>query len=195
MHHSSYCPRKVYTGGQIFGADRHNTQRKNAKIIKVSRERYGTPRTEVEEKIAKWAAGLEAQKTSGVSSAPQMPQKNQILYDARCVNCGKDTKVIFPPDGKRPVYCKSCLSKIKNKDSKANNTQVQPQKPVQVPTISLGQALKNEPVSFSHPKKITPMPEVREKIKRKEVNLDELKKVLEESLRKTQNNNENPTGV
>jgi len=35
----------------------------------------------------------------------------QVLYDAVCSSCGKPTKVVFPPDGKRPVYCKSCRKK------------------------------------------------------------------------------------
>jgi len=96
------------------------------------------------------------------------------------------------------------LSKIKNKDGKTDNAPIQPQKLAQVPTqtfsqnpapvISLDQALKNEPISFSRPK-IVQTPEIKDRIKRKEVNLDELKKVLEESLRKTENNNENPKGV
>ena len=35
------------------------------------------------------------------------------LYDAVCSNCGKPTKVIFPPEPGRAVYCKSCLKKMK----------------------------------------------------------------------------------
>jgi CxxC-x17-CxxC domain-containing protein len=197
------------------------------KIIKVSRERYGTPRSDVEEKIAKWAAGVEAQKTSAQAS-PGPSQIGPVLYDAQCAACGKWTKVIFPPDGKRPVYCKPCLSKIKNKDNRSNIPAPAPiAKPVSAPvvnpivataptptplpvsippstptltptptpTISLSEATKNEPVSFSHSKKPQQAPETRERIKRKEVNLDELKKVLEESLKKTENNNENSKGV
>jgi len=71
----------------------------------------------------------------------------------------------------------------------------------------LDQALKSEPVSFSPSKKITQAPEIKEKPKRKEVNLDELKKVLDESLKKAanppsdnssetgKNNDENPQGL
>ncbi len=175
------------------------------KIINVSRERYGTPRNIVEEKITKWVAGVEAQKATVSSVAPAARQNNPVLYDAQCAACGKWTKVIFPPDGKRPVYCKPCLIKIKNKDNKSN-VQVPAPNPVPVqkpapapaptPAISLDQALKNEPVSFSPPKRFIQTPEAREKIKRKEVNLDELKKVLEESLKKTTNSpSENPKEV
>ncbi len=117
------------------------------KIIKVSRQRYGTPQKIVEEKISRWTEMF----------GSSIPPKNdsQVLYDARCSICGKDTKVVFPPDGVRPVYCKSCRKKIEQKKD-----------------ISLSQAVKEEPVSFST------------KRKRKEVNQQELKKVLEESLEK-----------
>jgi CxxC-x17-CxxC domain-containing protein len=197
------------------------------KIIKVSRERYSTPRASVEEKITKWAAGVEAGKTTPVAGAA--PSNNTssagpVLYDARCASCGKDTKVIFQPDGKRPVYCKSCLGKIKPKDNKPTQAQaaVLPKAdaptqetktpvvlppvpavappapasatPISTPAISLNDVFKNEPISFSRSKKSGQILENKDKIKRREVNLDELKKVLEESLRKNENhnNNENP---
>jgi CxxC-x17-CxxC domain-containing protein len=205
------------------------------KIIKVSRERYGTPRASVEEKITKWAAGIDATKiTSGGSgfSGAQAPSANgPVLYDARCASCGKDTKVIFQPDGKRPVYCKSCLGKMKTKENKRDQNQpvipkttsppqeakisvlatsaTAPFKPVaqlvipqeslvnnqaSAPVISLNDAFKNEPVSFSKSKKSGQLENQKEKTKRREVNLEELKKVLEESLKKN-NNNENPKGT
>jgi len=52
-----------------------------------------------------------------VLAAPQgvpAPQGGDTkLYDAVCSNCGKPTKVIFPPEKGRAVYCKSCLKKMK----------------------------------------------------------------------------------
>jgi len=81
------------------------------KIIKVSRERYGTPREKVEEKIREWAGLMEI--------PPDLtPKAPPVLYDAKCSVCGKATKVIFPPDPSRPVYCKSCLKKIKKEKRK-----------------------------------------------------------------------------
>jgi len=84
------------------------------KIINVSRERYGTPRKEVEEKIVKWL---------GLSDAPNISIKTSeapVLYDAVCSMCNKPTKVVFSPDGKRPVYCKTCLKKIRSGEEKTN---------------------------------------------------------------------------
>ncbi len=132
------------------------------KIIKVSRERYSVPRKIIEEKIAKW---------TGTSELPAIPRAAPpILYDARCSACGKDTKVIFPPDSSRPVYCKPCLNKLKKGREEKKET------------VSLQNAVDKEPISFSSSKKNSSAAEER-KPKRKEVNLEELKKTLEESLK------------
>ena len=131
------------------------------KIINVSRERYGTPRKEVEERIVKWL---------GLSDVPNVSIKTSeapVLYDAVCSMCNKPTKVVFPPDGKRPVYCKTCLKKIRAGEEKT----------VKEEPVSLEKAVKEEPVPFSR------------KRKRKEVNLSELRKTLDETLEKKDNEN------
>ncbi len=147
------------------------------KIIKVSRERYGTPRKIIEEKIAKW---------TGILESPEVAREaQQVLYDAQCSLCSKWTKVIFPPDGSRPIYCKTCLKKAKK-----GNEEKEEEK---VPTASLREAVGKEPVSFSSQKVSE-----EKKPKRKEVDLEELKKTLEESLREVGDNSkqdENPKGV
>jgi CxxC-x17-CxxC domain-containing protein len=76
-------------------------------IVRFSREKYSKTRQEVDEKIARWAEGL----AIGIASSPSRPSASG-LYDAVCALCKKSTKVIFPPDSKRSVYCKSCLKKI-----------------------------------------------------------------------------------
>jgi len=153
------------------------------KIIKVSRERYGTPRKIIEEKISKWAGVIKS------AEAPQVTP--QVLYDAQCAVCGRWTKVIFPPDGKRPIYCKSCLKKNRLQPTHRPPTEGGPLerapatketiKETAAPTISLEEAAKTEPISFSPSKKAKTE---REPIKRKEVNVEELKKTLEEALKK-----------
>ena len=146
------------------------------KIINVSRERYGTARSEIEEKISKWTGTVtESAKAAFPQSAPP------ILYDAKCTSCGKDTKVIFPPDSSRPVYCKPCLKRIKGqREEKAA--------PSPVPSFSLQEAVGKEPVSFSQRQREETRP------KRKEVNLEELKKTLEESLKDVKPKDEKPQG-
>ncbi|MBC7074101.1 type IV secretion system DNA-binding domain-containing protein [Candidatus Parcubacteria bacterium] len=74
------------------------------KIIKVSRERYGTKREIIEEKIEKWMS------VALNNIAPPPPRVE--LYDAVCSLCQKAIKIPFPPDPQKPVYCKSCLKKI-----------------------------------------------------------------------------------
>jgi CxxC-x17-CxxC domain-containing protein len=142
------------------------------KIIKVSRERYGTQRKIIEEKINKW---------TGTLKLPTEPKPDStVLYDAQCALCGKWTKVVFPPDGKRPVYCKSCLKKIEK-----DRVPAKPAKAAEEsPAISLEKAVREEPVSFSPIKKEK---DRSERPKRKEVKIEELKKVLEEALKKSEN--------
>ena len=164
------------------------------KIIRASRERYSTPREIVEEKISRWA---------GTLRLPEIPRSaSPVLYDARCSICGKDTKVVFRPDGVRPVYCRACRKKmeqereVKGYSDKIENLQRSQDSrymppPAKIsegnlggqatPYISLREATEKEPISFWPTKRTK---EEKEKPKRKEVNLGDLKKVLEESLKK-----------
>lgn len=145
------------------------------KIIKVSRERYGTCRPEVEEKIARWT---EVQ-VGTLPAVTQMPSQ-QILYDARCSACGKDTKVVFPPDGVRPVYCKSCRKKLiegrKTKEEQRGDREDKDSGRGS-PTLSLRDLLPKESLPFSPPRKERLEPE---KPKRKEVDIQGLREVLRE---------------
>ena len=52
------------------------------------------------------------QSGSSNSSKPSDSSSTK-LYNVKCSNCGKDTKVIFEPVPGRPVYCKNCLKKLK----------------------------------------------------------------------------------
>ncbi len=138
------------------------------KIIKVSRERYSTPRAEVEEKISKWTGSLEQSEMPSVTFGP-------VLYDAKCSACGKDTKITFKPDGVRPVYCKSCRKKMERQKEKSEKEETPKS---ETNSISLEKAVQSEPVPFSHFRR---QKEEKPKPKRKEVDLRELRKVLKES--------------
>ncbi|MDP1538770.1 MAG: TraM recognition domain-containing protein, partial [bacterium] len=138
------------------------------KIIKASRERYSIPRKIVEEKIAKW---------TGMLNLPEAPlqESRQVLYDAKCSLCGKWTKVIFEPSASRPVYCKTCLKKVRDegKEGKPSSSpfaiarerwnsserkEIYPTRAAakgeeedlsSSPALSLQEAIDKEPVSFS----------------------------------------------
>ncbi|MBU3934410.1 type IV secretion system DNA-binding domain-containing protein [Patescibacteria group bacterium] len=165
------------------------------KIIRISRERYGVERSIIEEKISRWT-GLEDQKQT---SSFKQSVAAQPLYDAQCSSCGKPTKVIFQPEKGRPVYCKNCLKKIhpvkSHEADERRFSQANPEKsqrPVFIKAepdrersseevkISLKEAFEKEAVPFSASRKKNE----REKPKRKEVDIAELRKVLEESLGK-----------
>jgi CxxC-x17-CxxC domain-containing protein len=36
-------------------------------------------------------------------------------YPIQCTNCGKDDTVPFLPDQSRPVYCRECFAKLRNR--------------------------------------------------------------------------------
>ncbi|MBI2625151.1 MAG: type IV secretion system DNA-binding domain-containing protein [Candidatus Nealsonbacteria bacterium] len=135
------------------------------KIIEASRERYGRPRAGVEEKIAKWAE---------VSASQVPPQRTQtMLYDAKCSECGKDTKVVFPPDGVRPVYCKSCRNKISMQRYKEDEVSAPPKREF----VSLKETMEDKTAFFS-PKKRDENQE--QKRPRREVDLEGLRETLRE---------------
>jgi CxxC-x17-CxxC domain-containing protein len=160
------------------------------KIIKVSRERYGTPKTAIEEKIVAWVG--EIKETPVIKKEQPMATSSTVLYDAQCSLCGKWTKVVFPPDGTRPVYCKPCLKKTREAREVKEAQQSQPIKnePIRVsqppiiqskpPEITLEEAGQSS-VPFSLSKKELPLEKKR--IERKQVNLNELKSILQESLK------------
>jgi CxxC-x17-CxxC domain-containing protein len=77
------------------------------KVIGLSRERYASSKEEVEKKIAEWSGfGKKTIESETI-------QRKRELFDAICAHCGKETKLPFKPDGRRPVYCENCLNKIK----------------------------------------------------------------------------------
>jgi len=158
------------------------------KIIKASRERYSVLKKIVEEKITKWLGALKS---------PEVPleESRQVLYDAKCSLCGKWTKVTFEPDASRPIYCKTCLKKVR--PAKPNETGVEnekrdfSEKKKTSPVFSLQEAVGREPISFFGKREVKKTKEEK-KTKRKEVNLEELKKTLEESLKGMETKKDEP---
>ncbi|MDP3982441.1 MAG: type IV secretion system DNA-binding domain-containing protein [bacterium] len=126
------------------------------RAIARSQEKYGTPLQEVSKQIANLLGDI--------SEATLMPSQEgaegPILYDAICSMCKKPTKVVFPPDGKRPVYCKTCRKKLKQPSlpvSLATREILPSASPAVLETkenkpspVSLGEVLKKDPVLF-HP--------------------------------------------
>lgn len=93
------------------------------RIIEASRAKYSRPIADVERQIAEWngmpipthaamARGNAGGGMSGSGSSSGGAGGTSQMFDAQCSNCGKMTQVPFKPDGKRPVYCLSCLKQI-----------------------------------------------------------------------------------
>ena len=171
------------------------------KIIKVSRERYGTPRKKVEDKIAKWTGPLEMPSTIQQPAGP-------VLYDARCSMCGKDTKVPFLPDGKRPVYCKPRSQSERAAPEpglRQDITPVREQRPEPPPVPPEVRRIepRREEESRPEPPPIRTVPfssrrrGETEKFRpqRREVNLSELRQALEESKIQEQPENQDKSGI
>jgi CxxC-x17-CxxC domain-containing protein len=181
------------------------------KIIKASRERYSISKEIVEDKISRWSGfgqeevdkkiGSDFSQTKNINFKGNNSQpKNSFgqpegttLYDAVCSKCGKATKVIFPPEKGRTVYCKSCLKKIKN--PKETHPEILSKSKALDPSINTDAEQKEskiENISFSDrrrdkdEKKPFYSDGENQKFsqKRKEINLSELRKALEESLEK-----------
>lgn len=87
-----------------------------AKIIKVSRERYGKKRKDIEEKIAKWSGVIEREREAVEKTERAKAVK---MYSAVCADCGKKTEVPFMPDPRRATYCKECLAKRRTQIAQA----------------------------------------------------------------------------
>ncbi len=153
-------------------------------------------------------------------SNPKAPEQTK-LYDAVCSNCGKPTKTIFEPKPGRPIYCKSCLKKMKNQKGEGVSKAVTPSREVSAAPARIGQTAtkskgdsalaslgiefgpsepsqksslkifrpKDQPVKAESPKAL-PLNEIMKKgeqvffnqKKKKEVNLQDLKKTLDAAL-------------
>ncbi len=148
------------------------------KIISISRERYATRRQEVEQKIAKWSGVIESERAPEGSNEAKRLKRDQKIFGAECSDCGKKIQVKFKPDKVRPVYCPDCLKKTreeKNKEEKANNREkkITNGHPDLIDTgegISLKDAMKQD----AQP--------LRSKRERKEVDIEGLREMLNESL-------------
>ncbi|MCX6789758.1 MAG: type IV secretion system DNA-binding domain-containing protein [Candidatus Gribaldobacteria bacterium] len=118
---------RPFSAGTLPPLELSENIKNRQKIIQRSREQYAQPRTEVEQQIASWSGMLNVAPSGSSSIASHMTSPTASpagLYDAKCTTCGKWTKLTFPPDGVRPVYCKSCFKKAdkeKEISASANN--------------------------------------------------------------------------
>ncbi len=178
--------------------------KKRKEIIETSRSKYARSVKDVEKEINRWATSMEvpvhgkAPQGRSAAQAGRHQQDGTTLYDAICSNCGKATKVIFPPTEGRPVYCKSCMKKMsrpKRDPAVAGKYEEMREMPEDAEALEkLGIEFspsktsdKIEEIPFtSHRQKNEPRRDASAPSghRRKEINLADLKKALEESLEK-----------
>jgi len=178
--------------------------KKREEIIRITRSKYARSVRSVEEEINRWAGNMDVPTPTRSAHdsfrKPSDSANSAKLYDVKCSNCGKDTKVIFEPVAGRPVYCKSCMKKMKDNKpvatmpAKQNIGRVErnpegssalgdlgiefgPSPLEKSRHFSLNEIMqKAEDIPFNRGRKEEP------KRQRKEVNLVDLKKALEASL-------------
>jgi len=109
------------------------------KVIRVSRERYASPRSVIEEKIARWSESTRQEtrpnpikndrfvkkstdirpKNTNYSARPVQTNEtkkeiNQKIrkpgQEVECSFCGAKTTINFKPNPNKPIYCKNCLN-------------------------------------------------------------------------------------
>ena len=102
------------------------------KILRVSQERYGAKREDIEDKISRWYQPMFAETTSLSSgskkSHPQSDSRPETRqhWKAACSICGKSVEVPFEPDGKRSVYCKEHLASARREVAHTTQPKVAP---------------------------------------------------------------------
>ncbi len=96
------------------------------KVIKVSRERYTTPREEIADKIMKWT-GMGDDESIGKMVA-EMEQKKKDAkgakkprFDYKCSRCNKDIALAVQLDTSRPIYCEECIEIVKEERAKGKD--------------------------------------------------------------------------
>ncbi len=130
------------------------------KIIRVSKERYAIPREKIEDKLNRWLGDFE--ETAGTKVD---------LYDAKCSNCGKKTKVPFIPDGSRPTYCRKCRKKKEEIEERKKEKEKKKKEEKKGKKEKRGKSLKEAL-------------QEEKKVKNKKSSSSDLKKALKEALNK-----------
>jgi len=206
---------RPFSARTIFMPPIIRDDKKQEEIIKVSRLKYAHTRTSVEDEINRWATNMEVPvRGSSGASGPTKPlyqsdnpksSESKKLYNIKCSNCAKDTKVIFEPTPGKPVYCKSCLKKIRDNKPVKPEVALSERRASFAPTGRETEALAGLGIEFGSPKTSQP-PQGSQKQwerlsfsskrkeegrkeypkQRKKINLSDLKKALEAALPKGQ---------
>jgi len=146
------------------------------KVVRVSRERYGRDREEVEEKIARWSTGEGAEGGGGDEDDEEdiiMPERRvemgEVMFKGKlvkaeiadralpdrnvpwiCDRCGKITHLSFEPR-KPGVYCKKCLKDV-TREKELGIKAPEPAKPVSKAAVELKEVIATPTPPVAAPK-------------------------------------------
>ncbi len=89
-----------------------------AKVIKVSRERYTTPRAEIADKIMKWTGMGDDESIGKLVAEVEAKKKDQKAakkprFEYKCSRCAKDIILPVQLDTSRPIYCEDCIEIVR----------------------------------------------------------------------------------
>ncbi len=94
------------------------------KILRITRERYGTARGGIEDKISKWT-GLDQGEEGVAKMAAAAKAKKKAMKDSKKprfeYNCSRCNKQIILPvelDTSRPIYCEECIEIVREERKK-----------------------------------------------------------------------------
>ncbi|MFA5024666.1 MAG: type IV secretion system DNA-binding domain-containing protein [Patescibacteria group bacterium] len=150
-------------------------------IIDNTRTKYAVPRLQIETEITQeWSKIENHEESEGRrerGERRERPKPVKKAFSDFCWVCGQETDVAFQPDGRRPIYCKNCYDGVKAGEI------IPPTKPKKLETLIVKSASVKD--LFGRGKEEKP-----ELPKRPGVNLDELRKSLQESLGKLQKKEE-----
>ncbi len=52
-----------------------------------------------------------------------MPERERVMTEIKCSDCGKTATVPFKPTAGKPVYCRECLAKHRSKSGRPSRSQ------------------------------------------------------------------------
>ena len=119
------------------------------KVIRVSRERYTTPRVEIADKIMKWTgmgSDESIDKMVADVEAKKKAQKDskKPRFDYTCSRCKKAIVLPVQLDTSRPIYCEECIETVREerktgKDHKPERKTPPPPPPIRaaIPFVSV----------------------------------------------------------
>ncbi len=88
------------------------------KVIKVSRERYAMPRSEIEQKVLEWS-GMENTDVDTLLKEAQekkkaMKDNKKPRFEYKCSRCEKEVILPVELDRSRPIYCDDCIAIVRD---------------------------------------------------------------------------------